>query len=73
MGSVIFAHGACWHSGGKNITGNPRTGIFGRYARSYIIPQEEMKDQLKAIKDPTPIVERLLGGKQYIPQKGFPY
>jgi ectoine hydroxylase-related dioxygenase (phytanoyl-CoA dioxygenase family) len=72
-GSVIFAHGACWHSAGRNSTAAPRTGIFGRYARSYIVLQEDMKQQLPAIDKPTPLVERLLGARQYAPQKGFPY
>lgn len=72
-GSVIFAHGACWHSGGRNTTGEPRTAIFGRYARSFIIPQEDMKAQLAAIKSASPLVERLLGGKQYVPQRSLPY
>lgn len=72
-GSVILAHGACWHSMGINRTGTPRTAIFGRYARSFIIPQEEMKLQLRAIESPSPLVERLLGASQYVPQKGFPY
>jgi ectoine hydroxylase-related dioxygenase (phytanoyl-CoA dioxygenase family) len=72
-GSVIFAHGACWHSAGRNRTAASRTAIFGRYARSYIVLQEDMKLQLSAIEKPTPLVDRLLGAKQYTPQKGFPY
>jgi ectoine hydroxylase-related dioxygenase (phytanoyl-CoA dioxygenase family) len=73
LGSVILAHGACWHSMGKNRTDAPRTGIFGRYARSCIVPQEDMKLQLVAIQNPSPLVERLLGLRRYVPQKGFPY
>jgi ectoine hydroxylase-related dioxygenase (phytanoyl-CoA dioxygenase family) len=73
IGSVIFAHGACWHSGGLNATSHPRTGIFGRYARSYIIPQEDMKCQLADIKEPTPLVSRLMGARQYVPRKAIPY
>jgi ectoine hydroxylase-related dioxygenase (phytanoyl-CoA dioxygenase family) len=72
-GSVIFAHGACWHSAGRNSSAAPRTGIFGRYARSYIVLQEDLKLQLSSIDKPTPLVERLLGVKQYTPQRGFPY
>ncbi len=72
-GSVIYAHGACWHSAGRNTTDKPRTAIFGRYARSYIVLQEDMKRQLAAVESPTPLVERLLGAKQYVPQAGLPY
>ncbi len=72
-GSLILGHGACWHSVGENGTDAPRTGIFGRYARSFIVLQEEMKLQLPAIERPSPVVERLLGAHQYVPQKGFPY
>lgn len=72
-GSLILAHGACWHSGGRNMTDKPRTAIFGRYARSFIVLQEEMKCQLAAIENPSPLVERLLGKNQYVPQRGLPY
>jgi ectoine hydroxylase-related dioxygenase (phytanoyl-CoA dioxygenase family) len=72
-GSLIIAHGAIWHSAGRNQTNAPRTGIFGRYARSFIVLQEEMKAQLAAIDDPSPQIERLLGKNQYVPQRGFPY
>jgi ectoine hydroxylase-related dioxygenase (phytanoyl-CoA dioxygenase family) len=72
-GSVIFAHGACWHSTGYNRSDAPRTAIFGRYARSYIVLQENLKLQLAAIDNPSPLVERLLGAKQYVPQSGLPY
>lgn len=72
-GSAIFAHGACWHSPGRNTTDKPRTAIFGRYARSYIVPQEDMKGQLAVIKNASPLIERLFGAKQYVPQTGFPY
>jgi ectoine hydroxylase-related dioxygenase (phytanoyl-CoA dioxygenase family) len=72
-GSVIVSHGACWHTMGRNLTDAPRTAIFGRYARSYIVPQEDMKLQLPAIQAPSPLVRRLLGASQYVPQRGFPY
>jgi ectoine hydroxylase-related dioxygenase (phytanoyl-CoA dioxygenase family) len=73
VGSVIFAHGACWHSAGRNTTDASRTAIFGRYARSFIVTQEDMRGQLTAIASPSPLVERLLGAKQYVPQRGLPY
>jgi ectoine hydroxylase-related dioxygenase (phytanoyl-CoA dioxygenase family) len=72
-GSLIVSHGACWHSMGTNHSDAPRTAIFGRYARSFIVPQEDMKLQLPAIEAPSPLVQRLLGASQYVPQKGFPY
>jgi ectoine hydroxylase-related dioxygenase (phytanoyl-CoA dioxygenase family) len=72
-GSLIFGHGACWHSAGHNTSRAPRTGIFGRYARSFIIPQEDMKYQLQAIESPPPLVERLLAKHQYVPTRTFPY
>jgi len=72
-GSLIVAHGAAWHSAGRNRTEKPRTAIFGRFARSFIIPQEDMKSQLAAIENPSSLVERLLGKNQYAPQGGLPY
>ena len=72
-GSLILGHGACWHSMGTSHTDAPRTAIFGRYGRSFIVPQEEMKLQLASIEAPSPLVQRLLGMSQYVPQRGFPY
>ncbi len=72
-GSVIFAHGACWHSAGHNQSRRPRVGIFARYARSFIIPQEDLKQQLSAIDAPNDLVQRLMGAKQYVPQGNYPY
>lgn len=72
-GSVVFAHGACWHSTGRNCSNEPRTAIFGRYAQSFIVLQEDMKLQLELMESVSPLVERLMGAKQYLPQKGLPY
>jgi ectoine hydroxylase-related dioxygenase (phytanoyl-CoA dioxygenase family) len=72
-GSVIFAHGAIWHSAGHNTSPSPRVGIFTRYARSFLIPQEELRLQLAHLEDPPPLVRRLMCGEQYQPQRGFPY
>jgi ectoine hydroxylase-related dioxygenase (phytanoyl-CoA dioxygenase family) len=72
-GSLIVAHGAIWHSAGRNSSGSARTGIFGRYARSFIIPQEDLRNQLHAITGPDPLVERLMGKHQYVPQRTLPY
>lgn len=73
VGSVIFAHGACWHSAGHNQSDRPRLGIFARYARSYVIPQEDLKLQLSTLESPSELVRRLMGAKQYVPQHGYPY
>lgn len=72
-GSLIVAHGAIWHSAGCNTTTQPRTAVFGRFARSFMVLQEDMKRQLQAIPSPTPLVERLLGKNQYVPRPGLPY
>jgi ectoine hydroxylase-related dioxygenase (phytanoyl-CoA dioxygenase family) len=72
-GSVIFAHGACWHSAGHNRSDSPRVGIFARYARSFIIPQEDLKPQLQVLQAPSELTRRLMGAKQYVPQRGYPY
>jgi ectoine hydroxylase-related dioxygenase (phytanoyl-CoA dioxygenase family) len=72
-GSVIFAHGACWHSAGHNLSDAPRIGIFARYARSFIVLQEELKLQLPDIESPSDLVRRLMGADQYVPQRGYPY
>lgn len=73
IGSVILTHGATWHSMGRNRTDAPRTGVLGRFARSFIIPQEDMRRQLDAVEPASPLVRRLLGAEQYVPQRGFPY
>lgn len=72
-GSIIFAHGAIWHSAGRNDSGQPRIGIFVRYARSFLIPQENMKAQLPFVNEPSDLVKRLMGAEQYEPQGGYPY
>jgi ectoine hydroxylase-related dioxygenase (phytanoyl-CoA dioxygenase family) len=72
-GSVIFAHGACWHSAGHNRSEQPRVAIFARYARSFVIPQEDLKQQRTALDRPSELVQRLMGAKQYVPQRGYPY
>lgn len=72
-GSVIFAHGAIWHSPGRNTSDAARTAVFGRYACSFIIPQEDLRHQLATLKHPSALVRRLMGGDQYIPQRGLPY
>ena len=72
-GSLVVAHGAIWHSAGKNSSDRPRTAVFGRFARSYIILQEDMRSQLSVILNPSSLIERLLGQNQYIPQSGLPY
>lgn len=72
-GSLILAHGAIWHSPGRNASDRPRSAVFGRYARSYIIPQEDLRHQLARLDAPSEQVRRLMGEKQYVPQRGLPY
>lgn len=72
-GSIIFAHGATWHSAGHNKSRADRIGIFARYARSFLIPQENMRDQLAHVDKPSNLVRRLMGADQYEPQRGYPY
>lgn len=72
-GSIIFAHGATWHSAGRNGSESPRIGLFVRYARSFIVPQEDLRAQLADVDAPSELVQRLMGSKQYQPQKGYPY
>lgn len=73
IGSLILTHGATWHSMGRNETDRPRTAVLGRFARSFVIPQEDMRRQLDAIEPAPALVRRLMGAEQYVPQRGFPY
>lgn len=73
LGSLILTHGALWHSMGRNDTDAPRTAVLVKYARSFVIPQEDMQRQLELLGETTPLVRRLFCADQYIPQRGFPY
>lgn len=72
-GSVIFAHGAIWHSAGQNSSNISRCAVFGRYARSFVVPQEDLRHQLSQLSEPSQLIRRLMGGEQYTPLRGLPY
>ena len=67
-GSVVFMHGATWHTARPNTTSIPRTCLLGMYIRPHCLPQENMRGQLADIPDPAPLVEQLMGGNQRQPQ-----
>lgn len=72
-GSAIFADGAWWHTSRPNNSRRTRFAVLATYIRSYCVPQENMRSQLEAMKNPSEQVKQLLGGKQYVPTVGFPY
>lgn len=72
-GSVIFAHGAWWHTSRPNRTEMSRSALLVTYTHTFCIPQEEMRMQLPHINEPSELVTQLLGGKQYQSRRGFPY
>ncbi|MGH8930777.1 MAG: phytanoyl-CoA dioxygenase family protein [Egibacteraceae bacterium] len=72
-GSVIFAHGAWWHTSRPNTTDALRCALLATYTHTFCVPQEEMRLQLDAIDEPGDALRRILGGDQYRPQRNFPY
>lgn len=72
-GSAIFSDGAWWHTSRPNQTGRVRHAVLTSYIRGYCVTQEDMLLQLAAMKDPDEEVRQLLGGKRYVPTRGFPY
>jgi ectoine hydroxylase-related dioxygenase (phytanoyl-CoA dioxygenase family) len=72
-GSAIFADGAWWHTSRPNSSRRTRFAVLATYIRSYCVPQENMRRQLEAMKNPSEQVKQLLGGNQYVPTVGFPY
>lgn len=74
QGSAILADGAFWHTARPNRSDRFRSTLLVKYIRSFCIPQEDMRYQLSLLDDPSPLVEHLLGGKQYRPTRpGDPY
>ena len=67
-GSVVFAHGAWWHTARPNTTDQPRSCLLGMYLMPWFIPQEDMPSQLAEIEAPSELVQQLLCGTQYIPR-----
>ncbi|MGH3669479.1 MAG: phytanoyl-CoA dioxygenase family protein [Pseudonocardiaceae bacterium] len=72
-GSVIFAHGAWWHTSRPNRTDKLRSALLATYTHTFCVPQEEMRTQLSHVNEPSELVKQLLGGNQYQPTRGFPY
>lgn len=66
-GSVVFLHGAFWHSGRPNLTAKSRTGLLGMYLRPFCVPMENMRAQLAQIDSPSDIAKQLLGANQRQP------
>lgn len=67
-GSVVFAHGAWWHTARPNRTDQSRSCLLGMYIMPWFIPQEDMRAQLDQLDNPSEIVQQLLGGRQHQPR-----
>ena len=66
-GSVVFAHGAWYHTARPNISSQSRTVLLGMYLKPCFIPQEDMHGQLAQIENPSQVVTKVMGGNQYRP------
>jgi ectoine hydroxylase-related dioxygenase (phytanoyl-CoA dioxygenase family) len=66
-GSVVFLHGALWHSQRPNLSTAPRTALLGMYLRPFCVPMENMRAQLEKIDHPTDLEKQMLGGNQRQP------
>ena len=66
-GSVVFGHGAWWHSTTLNNSDRPRTVLLGMYIRPIIIPMEDMRGQLEKLENSTEIERQIMGGNQRMP------
>ena len=67
-GSVVFTHGAWYHTARPNITDQSRTVLLGMYLKPCFIPQEDMQGQLAQIENPTEIVQKIMDGKHHRPR-----
>jgi ectoine hydroxylase-related dioxygenase (phytanoyl-CoA dioxygenase family) len=67
-GSVVFAHGAWWHTARPNQTQQPRSCLLGMYLMPWFIPQEDMRGQLAELENPSELAQQLLCGKQHSPR-----
>jgi ectoine hydroxylase-related dioxygenase (phytanoyl-CoA dioxygenase family) len=72
-GSVILADGAWWHTSRPNTSRSTRCAVLTTYIRTHCVPQEDMRVQLAAIRNPSELVKHLLGGNQYVSTRDFPY
>ncbi len=66
-GSVVFAHGAWWHTARPNRTDQSRSCLLGMYLMPWFIPQEDMRAQLEQLENPSELAQQLLCGKQHSP------
>lgn len=66
-GSVVVMHGACWHTARPNQTQQARSALLGMYMRPCLITQEDMRAQLAELKEPSPLVQHLMGANQWRP------
>lgn len=67
-GSVVFGHGAWWHTSTTNRSDQPRSVLLGMYVKTIVIPMEDMADQLRRLDDPTELETQIMGGNQRMPQ-----
>tara|TARA_Y100000588_G_scaffold379619_1_gene462113 strand:+ start:442 stop:1209 length:768 start_codon:yes stop_codon:yes gene_type:complete len=67
-GSVVFAHGAWWHTSRPNRTEQPRSCLLGMYMLPCFIPQEDMRAQLDEIDAPSELAQQLMGANVYQPK-----
>ena len=66
-GSIVFGHGAWWHTARPNQTARSRSCLLGMYLMPWFIPQEDMRGQLAQLAEPSELVQQLLCGKQHTP------
>ena len=66
-GSVVFAHGAWWHTSNANKSDQPRSVLLGMYVTTIVTPMEDMRSQLQRIADPSETERQVMGGNQRLP------
>ena len=66
-GSIVFGHGAWWHTARPNQTARSLSCLLGMYLMPWFIPQEDMRGQLAQLTEPSELVQQLLCGKQHTP------
>jgi ectoine hydroxylase-related dioxygenase (phytanoyl-CoA dioxygenase family) len=66
-GSVVFGHGAWWHTARPNGSEQSRSCLLGMYIMPWFLPQEDMAAQLADLHEPSDLVQQLLGAKQHRP------
>jgi len=67
-GSVVFGHGAWWHTSTANQSDRQRSVLLGMYVKTIITPMEDMRDQLRRIDNPTELETQIMSSNQRIPQ-----